>query len=57
MAFDDTLQRATDVGIDPREYLERNDSYHFFETLGDLIMTGPTGTNVADVVIGLTTED
>jgi hydroxypyruvate reductase len=32
-----------------REYLERNDSYHYFEPLRDLVMTGPTGTNVMDV--------
>ena len=31
----------------------RNDSYAFFKPLGDLLMTGPTGTNVADVVIAL----
>ncbi|HEX4595605.1 MAG TPA: glycerate kinase [Bryobacteraceae bacterium] len=34
-------------------YLANNDSYHFFESLGDLIKTGPTGTNVADVRIML----
>jgi hydroxypyruvate reductase len=32
-------------------YLERNDSYHYFAPLGDLVMTGPTNTNVADVHI------
>jgi len=32
-----------------RQYLERNDSYHYFEPLGDLVMTGPTNTNVMDV--------
>ncbi|MGA2114938.1 MAG: glycerate kinase [Bryobacteraceae bacterium] len=32
-------------------YLERNDSYHYFAPLGDLVMTGPTKTNVADVHI------
>ncbi len=34
-------------------FLANNDSYHFFENLGDLIKTGPTGTNVADVRIML----
>ena len=32
-----------------RRYLDANDSYHYFEALGDLVMTGPTNTNVADV--------
>lgn len=32
-----------------RLYLERNDSYHYFEPLGDLVITGPTNTNVMDV--------
>ncbi|MBP2680100.1 MAG: hypothetical protein H6Q82_3165, partial [Deltaproteobacteria bacterium] len=30
----------------------RNDAYPFLEALGDLFVTGPTGTNVADVAIG-----
>jgi len=34
-----------------REFLDNNDSYHFFEKLGALIKTGPTGTNVMDVRI------
>jgi hydroxypyruvate reductase len=38
---------------DARRYLERNDSYHYFESLGDLIITGPTNTNVMDVCIVL----
>jgi hydroxypyruvate reductase len=33
------------------EMLANNDSYHFFEPLGDLVKTGPTGTNVADIQI------
>jgi hydroxypyruvate reductase len=40
-----TLARKPDA----RAYLERNDSYHYFETLGDLVITGPTNTNVMDV--------
>ena len=32
-----------------RRFLDNNDAYHYFETLGDLIKTGPTNTNVADV--------
>jgi hydroxypyruvate reductase len=44
-----TIQRARDARLDPAAFLRRNDAYHFFETLGDLIHTGPTGTNVGDL--------
>lgn len=53
LAFVDTVQRGHDLGLNAYDFLARNDSYRFFEQLGDLIMTGPTGTNVADVVIAL----
>ncbi len=36
-------------GPDAQDFLDRNDSYHYFERLGDLIKTGPTNTNVMDV--------
>jgi glycerate 2-kinase len=45
-----TWQRARQLGLDPADYLERNDSYSFFEPLGDLFLTGPTLTNVNDLV-------
>ena len=48
-----TLARAAALGLDARTALTRNDSYPFFAALGDLILTGPTGTNVADVVVAL----
>lgn len=48
-----TIARAAQLNLDPQGFLARNDSYHFFKPLGDLIITGPTGTNVADVVIAL----
>ena len=38
---------------DARRYLDENDSYHYFEALGDLAFTGPTGTNVMDIRIVL----
>ena len=38
----------SNAGLDPSEFLHRNDSYRFFETLNDLVVTGPTGTNVND---------
>jgi len=44
-----TLARAQALGLDASAYLTNNDSYHFFEATGDLIKTGPTGTNVADI--------
>lgn len=43
-----TLDRALAKGIDPNAALLRNDAYTFFECLGDLVMTGPSGTNVND---------
>jgi hydroxypyruvate reductase len=46
----DTRARAGSLALDPMEYLSRNDAYHFFEQLGDLLMTSPTGTNVNDLV-------
>lgn len=53
IAFGDTLARARALGLDAGDHLARNDSYPFFAALGDLLMTGPTGTNVADVIIAL----
>jgi len=44
-----TLARAARLGLDARKHLAENDSYHFFEPLGDLLKTGPTNTNVMDV--------
>ena len=52
-AFPDTIQRARDLNLDPQNALNRNDSYTFFKQLGDLFMPGATGTNVADIFIGL----
>jgi glycerate 2-kinase len=45
----ETLQRARALGLDPQAFLQNNDSYHFFSALGDLLITGPTGTNVNDL--------
>ncbi len=44
----DTLARAAAQGIDARKMLDANDSYGFFSALGDLVVTGPTRTNVND---------
>ena len=48
-----TVQRARGQDLSAREYLRNNDSYHFFEALGDLVKTGPTMTNVMDLRIFL----
>ena len=44
----DTLARARDAGLDAQALLDGNDAYTFFHGLGDLLMTGPTLTNVND---------
>ena len=44
-----TSERAGSINLDPKAYLERNDSYSFFKELGDLLLTGPTRTNVMDI--------
>jgi glycerate 2-kinase len=46
----DTYRRAARLGLNPLDFLERNDSYAFFAGLDDLIKSGPTGTNVNDLV-------
>lgn len=47
----ETIARAQSAGLDARAFLDRNDSYHFFEALGDLIRPGATGTNVNDLAV------
>ncbi|MGE3524123.1 MAG: MOFRL family protein, partial [Candidatus Dadabacteria bacterium] len=42
---------ARAMNVSAREHLAQNNSYDFFEKLGDLIFTGPTGTNVMDIGI------
>ncbi|MBN2060897.1 MAG: glycerate kinase [Deltaproteobacteria bacterium] len=44
-----TRTRGKEMGMDEAEYLLENDSYHYFDKLGDLIRSGPTNTNVMDV--------
>jgi glycerate 2-kinase len=43
-----TLARAQAAGLKPQDLLDANDAYHFFKPLGDLLVTGPTFTNVND---------
>ncbi len=49
----ETLARARARGLDPAAALANNDAYPFFERLDDLIVTGPTNTNVNDLWLGL----
>ena len=46
-----TVARARSASLDPESFLADNDAYAFFDALGDLIRTGPTGTNVGDLQI------
>ncbi|MFQ5916170.1 MAG: MOFRL family protein [Nitrospinota bacterium] len=46
-----TVERAEALGLNPKAALDGNDAYPFFQKLGDLIITGPTRTNVMDVRI------
>lgn len=48
LLFPDTVARATDKGISAQKMLANNDGYSYFEALGDLLVTGPTRTNVND---------
>jgi len=45
-----TCKRARQTNLYPRDFLLANDSYTFFESLGDLLKTGPTRTNVMDII-------
>ena len=49
----DTAQALRENGMDIAAYLSDNDAYHALQSVGNLIITGPTGTNVNDVTIGL----
>jgi glycerate 2-kinase len=51
VADGETARRAREHGIDPREALAENDSNPVFAALGDLVMTGPTNTNLLDLYL------
>ena len=53
IADETTIHRARNLNLDAEQYLARSDSYTFFEQLNDLVVTGPTGTNVRDLRIML----
>lgn len=50
MVDGETVRRAAVLGLSASDFLMRNDAYHFFDALGDLIRTGPTNTNVNDLL-------
>jgi len=47
------LRAATELGVDPRPYLDRNNAYEFFQRAGGLFKTGPTHTNVMDLRVAV----
>lgn len=51
IATADSLARARKMGVDARAALANNDSYRFLSALGDLVITGPTQTNVNDLIL------
>ena len=53
IATGETVGRAKAIGLDAQTHLANNDAYHFFQALDDLIVTGPTGTNVNDLLFVL----
>jgi hydroxypyruvate reductase len=48
-----TLDRARSLGLDVHDFLKRADAYSFFDRVGGLLRTGPTGTNVCDLRVAL----
>ncbi|HEY3025979.1 MAG TPA: DUF4147 domain-containing protein [Pyrinomonadaceae bacterium] len=51
VADDTTIARGHSLGLDADAYLQRSDSFSYFQALGDAIIMGPTGTNVRDLRI------
>jgi len=51
-----TVARAAELGVDAQLFLARHDAYRFFKQVGDLIVTGPTRTNVNDLILALVTD-
>ncbi|MEX2092232.1 MAG: DUF4147 domain-containing protein, partial [Pirellulales bacterium] len=50
----EVVQRAKELGLDPNDYLRRNDAYRFFDAAGGLFTTGATQTNVCDLRVVVT---
>lgn len=51
------VTNMNEMQIDPNSYLQRHDSYHFFQAVHGLFKTGPTHTNVMDLRVGLAKID
>ncbi len=51
LADGETLRRAREAGLDPRDFFRRSDAFTFFSKLGDTVLTGPTGNNLRDLRI------
>ena len=51
VATQETQRRAESLGLDDQIYLSENNAYPFFDSLGDLIKPGPSGTNVNDIIL------
>jgi glycerate-2-kinase len=49
----ETWEKVKNLNLKPQEFLDRNDAYHFLEKVDGLIKTGPTGTNVMDIIFAL----
>jgi len=47
------LVKRNQLGLRPKEYLSNNNAYHFFEKTNGLLITGPTGTNVMDILLAI----
>jgi glycerate 2-kinase len=51
-----TVARAAELDLDAQLFLSRHDAYRFFKQMGDLIVTGPTRTNVNDLILALAVD-
>ncbi|MBN1327909.1 MAG: glycerate kinase [Candidatus Heimdallarchaeota archaeon] len=48
-----TSRKGAELGLIAQDFLQNNDSYHYLKKTKNLLFTGPTGTNVSDLIIGL----
>ena len=46
-----SAKKAARLKLNAKDYLKNNDSYHFFKKMRSLIFTGPTGSNVSDLIV------
>ncbi len=57
IATGNSVRRGRALGLDARAALANNDSYHYLAALGNLLFTGPTGTNVNDLILAFVSRD